>query len=101
MCNAIRSRLGFKARQAFLKTQVLRAAKLFGFCLLLFIWLFDASPLGATIWAAFFALFIGVGAAYLTWDDAIPDQEVLQRLNRVNRIAGPGTAPLAVAGEQE
>lgn len=87
MWTTISSQLGSPERRAFLQTQLLRAIKTFGLCLICFAWLLDASAFGASLWAAFFALFIGVGGAYLSWDDATPDQEILQHLNRVNGIA--------------
>lgn len=101
MWNAIFARLGSVERHVFLKAQLLRTAKIFFGLLFLFLWLFDASGLGATIWAVFFALFVGGGAAYLSWDDPLPDHVILARLNRVSGIAVSGTADMAVAGEPE
>lgn len=101
MWNAILSRLGSPERQAFLKAQLLRSAKIFFGLLVLFLWLFDASGLGATIWAAFLAVFLGGGAAYLSWDDHLPDSEILLRINRAAGMPVAGTADMAVAGEPE
>jgi hypothetical protein len=70
-----------EARKLFIKIQLKRAAKILVGSFVFFSWLGEASPLGASIWSVFFAIFIGGGAAYLTWDDAQTDIEVLAKIN--------------------
>lgn len=101
MWNAFFAHAARPERLTFLRAQLLRTAKIFLVLLVLFLWLFDASGLGATIWAAFFAVFMGGGAAYLSWDDPLPDSEILARINRASGMLAAGTADMAVAGEQE
>lgn len=91
-----------KARTVFLKKNAIRSAKIFAFCFFIFSWLGEASSLGASIWATVFALFIGGGAAYLTWDDAVSDEEILQRINEQASISPLNWAPTTEAsGEQQ
>lgn len=71
-----------EARQMFITIQLKRAAKILVGSFLFCSWLGEASPLGASIWAVFFAIFVAGGAAYLTWDDAQTDVEVLAKINR-------------------
>lgn len=70
-----------EARQLFISIQLKRAAKILIGSFLFCLWLGEASPLGASIWAVFFAIFVAGGAAYLTWDDAQTDIEVLAKIN--------------------
>lgn len=67
-------------RREFWKNHGLRFFKLLLIFMIFFSWAFSSTAFGAIFWGFIFATLVTAGGIYLSWEDLLSDEEVLENI---------------------